>query len=139
MSLLFDSSALFAAMKKAEVEVVLGHHTLSLARYELGNVIWRERILLGKIPTEEAEELAQQLRRILHNMEILDIVDEEPEILKLASNSLLSFYDSSYVHTSKKLGLTLVTQDKKLAEKARSVGVATISMQAVADDVGAKE
>lgn len=137
MSLLFDSSAIFAAMKEAEVGAVIGHYTLSLARYELGNVIWREGVLLGKIPAEGAEELTYQLRRTLHNMEILDIVDEEPEILELASKSLISFYDSSYVHTSKKLGLPLVTEDKRLAEKARSMGIEAMSMRSTAGDVGA--
>src|SRR3990170_155174 len=73
------------AIQEARVEVVLGQYTLSLARYELGNIIWRESVLLRKIPAEGAQELAQQLQRTLHSMEILDIVDEELEVLELAS------------------------------------------------------
>ncbi|MCP8316707.1 MAG: hypothetical protein H3Z51_07600 [archaeon] len=49
MSYILDSSAIFRAIKENVVETLVGNYTLELARYELGNVLWKEYLLHKKI------------------------------------------------------------------------------------------
>ena len=42
MKSLFDSSAIFRAVKENKIEFLAGNYTLELARYELGNIIWKD-------------------------------------------------------------------------------------------------
>jgi len=51
---------------------------------------------------------------------ILDSRDLEEEILQVATQLELTAYDFSYVVLAMKHGLTLVTEDEKLREKAKS-------------------
>ncbi len=71
MKYLFDSSAIFRAIKENTIEVLAGNYTLELARYELGNIAWKEYSLQGKI-TEP--ELKMMLRTIKHTLNILDVL-----------------------------------------------------------------
>ncbi|RLI96776.1 MAG: toxin VapC, partial [Candidatus Aenigmatarchaeota archaeon] len=43
MSYLFDTSAIFRAIKEGKIEILAGNYTIELARYELGNAIWKEQ------------------------------------------------------------------------------------------------
>jgi hypothetical protein len=49
MKPLFDSSAIFRAIKENKIEFLAGNYTLELARYELGNIIWKDCVLHVKI------------------------------------------------------------------------------------------
>jgi len=54
-------------------------------------------------------------------MEILDHRGIEEETLRIAIQPELSAYDSSYIVLAVKHGLTLVTGDNKLREKAKKL------------------
>ncbi|MEM2148079.1 MAG: hypothetical protein QXJ94_05695 [Candidatus Bathyarchaeia archaeon] len=41
MKYLFDSSAIFKAIKENKINLLIGNYTLELARYELGNILWK--------------------------------------------------------------------------------------------------
>jgi predicted nucleic acid-binding protein len=40
----------------------------------------------------------------------------------------MSFYDSAYLHTARRMGLTLVTEDERLLKRAIDVGVNCIKV-----------
>lgn len=52
MTLLFDSSAIFEAIKLGSkaVDLLKGNYTVDLARYELGNIIWKYR---GRVDVDD--------------------------------------------------------------------------------------
>jgi hypothetical protein len=55
MRYLFDSSAIFRAIKENKVDLLTGNYTLELARYELGNIVWKDYFLQEKISKEETK------------------------------------------------------------------------------------
>jgi predicted nucleic acid-binding protein len=60
-------------------------------------------------------------------MKILDPRGLEEEILRVAIQLELTVYNTSYVVLAMKHGLTLVTEDEKLREKAKKL-VKTVSL-----------
>jgi predicted nucleic acid-binding protein len=65
--------------------------------------------------------LAEVLKQVIGTMKILDHRGIEKEILRLAIQPELTAYDSSYIVLAMKHGLTLVTGDNKLREKAKKL------------------
>ena len=53
MRLIFDSSSIFRAIQTNRIRVLMERHTLDLARYELGNILWKEHALYKRLTTEE--------------------------------------------------------------------------------------
>ncbi|MEM2123081.1 MAG: hypothetical protein QXE79_05555 [Candidatus Bathyarchaeia archaeon] len=45
MSLLFDASSIFEVLNRGNVKVLSDNYTLGIARYELGNILWRRKTL----------------------------------------------------------------------------------------------
>ena len=119
MSYLFDPSAIFKAISKNRVEMLAGNFTLDLAKYELGNVIWKLNILLKTISAKEASRLMETVKKALELMSILNAKGFEKEILALAMELRISFYDASYVYLAQNKGLALVTEDEALHRKLR--------------------
>jgi len=118
MSYILDSSAIFKVIKEGDVETLLGNHTLELARYELGNTIWKQHIL-HKLSNDELKRLVRLIKEVLSLMEVSGIYCHEEEILSIAEELKLTFYDSSYVFYSKERNLPLITEDETLMEKAK--------------------
>jgi predicted nucleic acid-binding protein len=52
-------------------------------------------------------------------MKILSVSNLEREILKMSMELDLAAYDASYIVLAQRHGLTLVTEDKKLMNKAK--------------------
>lgn len=48
--------------------------------------------------------------------------------MKHATELKLTFYDASYLHVAKSKGLTLVTEDKELSEKAKRINIKAITV-----------
>jgi len=92
--------------------------TLDLAFYEALNAIWKEHVLLERIDGETALEYAAIIARVFQALERLDIRDCWEDVLRLAFSEGLTVYDAAYLHTAARRGLTLVTDDQVLAEKA---------------------
>ena len=120
MSYLFDTSAIFRAIKEGKIEILAGNYTIELARYELGNAIWKEQKIRKKIQAKEAEKLVKTIKDLFNLLNVLNITCCEKEILTLAIKANLTFYDASYVHLSSKRNLTLVTEDSNLMNKAKN-------------------
>jgi len=118
MSYVVDSSSIFRAIKENRVEVLAGNYTLELARYELGNILWKEHTLGRRTTAEELERLIRLVKDVLNLMRVLTIGCHEERILNTATELKLTFYDASYLHYAKENELTLITEDSSLIDKA---------------------
>jgi len=117
MSLLFDASAIINLSHSNKPEVFMSGRTVSLAEYEIGNAVWK-RVRL----TEELSEIdgARVLRRISESIALMDIVSirRVEDVLRLACEEDLPYYDAYYIAAAKASGSALVTDDKTLRRKA---------------------
>jgi predicted nucleic acid-binding protein len=127
MRSLFDSSAIFKAIKENKIEVLTGNLTLELARYELGNIIWKDTVLQAKISEHDAKITANVIKHTLNLMEVIGIAGYEEEILETAIQYKITFYDASYAYLAKAKSLQLVTEDLRLTKKITpTINVSTL-------------
>jgi predicted nucleic acid-binding protein len=117
MKYLFDSSAVFRAIKENKIELLTGNGTLELTRYELGNIVWKDYILQAKISEQEAKLITKAIKHTLTLMDVMDIAGSEEEILETARQLKITFYDASYAYFAKMKELRLVTEDARLIKK----------------------
>ena len=117
MKCLFDSSAIFRAIKQNKIELLNGNYTLELARYELGNIIWKDSVLQAKVSKQESQMIAKTIKHTLTIMEVLQIAGKEGEILETATEYKITFYDASYAYFAKEKQLQLITEDLRLIKK----------------------
>lgn len=101
MSRLFDASSIFKAVKENLVEALMGDYTLEIARYELGNVLWKENVLRGNISDEEVLVLARLVKDTLGLMRLLQVDCHEEQILDTARSLKITIYDAAYVYYAK--------------------------------------
>ncbi len=128
---LLDSSAIalvLGELKGEAVKTLDGKITLDLARYELGNVIWKQCVLEGRLSLEEAVDRAGSLAKILELLEVrrLHSVESLEGVMKLAVELGSTFYDAAYLYSAKEGQLTFVTEDRELVEKASLINVETM-------------
>lgn len=119
MRLLFDASALLNTMRLYRHEaykMLKGNLTLSLTKYEIGNVLWKETLLLKRLSIEEALEATSLLDKVLKIMVIVD-PQNSSLTLKLAYNLQITYYDASYIAASAENNAKLITDDIRLAKK----------------------
>ncbi len=123
MSYILDSSAIFRSMKDKATDAIAEGCTLELARYELGNIVWKQHTLFKAIDREESLKLIRVIADILNTLKILHAKGVEDKILELAEEHSTTFYDASYLFHARELELPLISEDKKLIEKARKMGI----------------
>jgi len=133
MKHVLDSSAIALILKKLggeSIEVLEESATVDLAAYELGNILWKEYALRRLIGLEEAVRRAEQIAKILEVIQLENIksAEEFKEVMKLAAQLDLTFYDASYLYLAKKTGMPLVTEDKELLEKAKNASVKALNV-----------
>jgi predicted nucleic acid-binding protein len=92
--------------------------TLDLAVYESLNAIWKEYKLLGNLDLETARLLVEVLQRVFSIMPLESIEGFEEEVFQLATKENLTVYDAAYLFIAIKNNLTLVSDDKRLLNKA---------------------
>jgi len=117
MKYLFDASAIFRVIKENNVEVLTGNFTLELARYELGNIIWKNFALQGKVSEQESKMMMTAIKQSLAIMDVLGVAGREEEILETAIQLKITFYDASYAYFAKEKELRLITEDIRLMKK----------------------
>jgi len=59
--------------------------------------------------------------KILDEISVMKCWPPSAEAVKLAGKLNLTYYDAAYLNQAKKLGLTLITEDNELKEKAEKV------------------
>ena len=123
MTHLLDESAIFKAIKENAIERTADSHTLELARYELGNIVWKQHNLHKTINREESLSLIRIIADVLDTLQIHHAKGREDKKLELAEEQDTTFYDASYLHHARELGLSLVSEDRGMIEKARQMGI----------------
>ena len=124
MSYLLDASSLMLLIKKADVQEAMKKlqeaAVLDLTYYEVGNIIWKESALTKFLTLKEADRFGMMAQEVMAKVKQINGKETAfMKILEIARNENLSFYDSSYVYSAKEEGLTLITEDKRLKEKAK--------------------
>ena len=112
MKYLFDSSAIFKAIKENKIELLNGSHTIELAKYEPGNTIWKDHVPQAKVSMQEARMIAKAINHTLNTMNLIQTAKAEEETLDTAMKPRITVYDASYAHVAKAEGLKLITEDK---------------------------
>lgn len=112
---LIDTSALYPILFSGVVFNAEECAVSSLTEYEIGNVLWRENQQKKlKDPTKIATIFSEAIQP-LRKMEI----DSLANVLTVAIDRHLTFYDASYAYIAEKENIKLVTQDTDLLSKCK--------------------
>lgn len=115
---LLDASAIFNLFQHSKYDIILSGATIYLARYEIGNILWKNYKIRNRISRKEAIETGDVLFELLDSME--QIIPSSASVLTLSLDEGLTFYDSSYLVSAIESGYDFVTDDLKLHKIARS-------------------
>ncbi len=115
---LLDASSIFNLFQSNKFSVLLDGATIPLARYEIGNIIWKNYKIRNRISKKEAKDSGTVLFELIDSME--QIVPSPASTLTLSLEEGLTFYDSSYLVSAIETGYEFVTDDIKLQKIARS-------------------
>lgn len=130
---LFDASSIMQLAKRHPYKastLLEGELILDLTIYEVGNAVWKIYKLIEKTDKTTALEAITQAYHLMALMDVIKVegVEALAGTMEIAFDKGLSFYDSAYLQSAKKLGLTLVTEDKRLHKRAIDVGVNCINI-----------
>lgn len=112
---LIDTSALYPMLSKG---IVLDSEKFSvsvLTEYELGNVLWKES---QNKKFRNYSRVAQIFSEMIKDLKAYSI-DSIQEVLKLALDRGLTFYDASYAYIAETRRLILITEDSELLKKTK--------------------
>jgi len=112
---LIDTSALYPILISGVPFNVDECAVSSLTEYEIGNVLWRENLQKKLKNPRRIATIFSEAIRPLRKMEIDSIAD----VLAVAIERNLTFYDASYAYIAEKQNIQLVTQDADLLEKCK--------------------
>jgi predicted nucleic acid-binding protein len=113
---LIDTSALYPLLVSGEAFNAEECAVTTLTEYEVGNVLWKEKQQKKlKDPARVATIFSEAIRP-LRKMEI----DSIANVLMVAIERHLTFYDASYAYLAEKEKLKLVTQDSDLLKKCKA-------------------
>jgi predicted nucleic acid-binding protein len=111
---LIDTSALYPLLLSGKAFNLEQCAVSSLTEYELGNVLWKEA-KKKKINYEDAAQIFTDTLLELKRISMNSICD----ILTIALERNLTFYDASYAYIAEKEDLMLVTEDTELLKKCK--------------------
>ena len=131
MRLIFDSSSIFRAIQTNRVRVLVEGYTLDLARYELGNILWKEHALYKRLTIGELEDLMNIVKDVLGLMRILRTDCHEKDILRLSVRMGITFYDASYCYFADRDQMVLVTEDRELIRNATEANIKAVTLDSL--------
>jgi predicted nucleic acid-binding protein len=120
---LVDASSIYEATRMERTHLLEGLYSVEIARYEIGNILWKHTSLLGDFSPSEAEEMMQVFTRAFAVMSLFQISGHEREVLGLGCELKIPYYDASYIYFADRQGLSLITEDAQLAKKGREMGL----------------
>ncbi|MGA2682650.1 MAG: type II toxin-antitoxin system VapC family toxin [Candidatus Bathyarchaeia archaeon] len=89
--------------------------TISLTQYEIGNVLWKET---QQKKLKDPGQVAKIFSEAIQPLRKLEI-DSIANVLIVAIQRKLTFYDASYVYEAEKENLKLVTQDTDMLKNCK--------------------
>jgi predicted nucleic acid-binding protein len=124
MKFLFDSSALMNIIQirgSKAYDLLKNNFTIDLTYYEIGNIIWKF-VYRKLISLQEGSELIENMEGVFNSLNVIQSkIDDIKPIFAIATKQNITFYDSAFIHYSKKEGKILITDDKKLIKVARAI------------------
>jgi predicted nucleic acid-binding protein len=112
---LIDTSALYPILVSGVAFNAEECAVSSLTEYEIGNVLWRENQQKKLKDPRRIATIFSEVIRPLRKMEI----DSLANVLAVAIERHLTFYDASYAYMAEKENMRLVTQDADLLKKCK--------------------
>ena len=112
---LIDTSALYPILASGVPLRAEECAVSTLTEYEIGNVLWREN---QRKKLKDPKRVAQIFSEALQPLQKLQI-DSLQNVLALAIERNLTFYDASYAYLAEKENLLLVTEDTDLLKKCK--------------------
>jgi len=113
--MIFDASSIFVAVKNRKLRILKNATTSQLAKYELGNVVWKEVYLHKTLNYDEGLGLLLLLMKVVNKMDVTE--PDYKETLETACRYGITFYDAVYVQLAVDHSDVLVTEDNKLKKK----------------------
>ncbi len=114
----FDAASIVNLIKRGVVKPFANGATLNLALYESINAIWKEYQLLKRLEKNTALLFLDVISSIFNVINLISIRGVEREVFNLASKENLTIYDASYLYIAMKNKFTLITDDRRLGDKA---------------------
>jgi predicted nucleic acid-binding protein len=112
---LIDTSALYPILLSGIAFNADECAVSSLTEYEIGNVLWRENQQKKLKDPKRVATIFFELIQPLRKMEI----DSLANVLAVAIDRHLTFYDASYAYIAEKEEMRLVTADTDLLKKCK--------------------
>jgi len=112
---LIDTSALYPILVSGVAFNAEECAVSSLTEYEIGNALWRESQQKKLKDPKRVATIFSEAIRPLRKMEI----DSIANVLAVAIERRLTFYDASYAYLAEKENMRLVTQDADLLKKCK--------------------
>ena len=112
---LIDTSALYPILVSGVAFNAEECAVSSLTEYEIGNALWRESQQKKLKDPKRVATIFSEAIRPLRKMEI----DSIANVLAVAIERRLTFYDASYAYLAEKENMRLVTQDTDLLKKCK--------------------
>ncbi len=122
---LMDASSLYPLLLSEKTFCTEQCAVSSLTEYEVGNTLWKE----AKVNKIDYRSAAQTFSDALSELKKISINGID-DILKIALERNLTFYDASYAYIAEKEGLLLVTEDMELLKKCKCA-IRTIEIEDV--------
>ena len=112
---LIDTSALYPILISGIPFSVDECAVSSLTEYEVGNVLWREN---KQKKLKNPRRIATIFSEAIASFQKME-VDSLADVLAIAIERNLTFYDASYAYIAEKQNVKLVTQDTDLLKKCK--------------------
>jgi predicted nucleic acid-binding protein len=112
---LIDTSALYPLLVSGVAFNAEECAVSSLTEYEVGNVLWKEN---QQKKLKDPRRIAAIFSEAIGPLRKIEI-DSLANVLALAIERQLTFYDASYAYIAEKENMKLVTQDTDLLKKCK--------------------
>ena len=113
---IFDASAILNLLEEGTLPDFSESATINLALYEIGNAVWKQVHLTKRLNQSQGEKIILSASLLIDKMKYINI--DVVNTLKIAVKEGLTFYDASYIQIAYSTRSELITDDKKLRDKA---------------------
>lgn len=113
---IFDASAILNLLEEGTLPDFSESATINLALYEIGNAVWKQVHLTKRLNQSQGEKIILSASLLIDKMKYINI--DVVNTLKIAVKEGLTFYDASYLQIAYSTRSELITDDKKLRDKA---------------------
>jgi predicted nucleic acid-binding protein len=123
---LFDASAIIMLAKRHPDKAsaaLEGEYLLDLTLYVVGNALWKINKLIGRARATALDAI-NEASHLMAQMEAIRVKEGDlKDVMEIAFDTNLSFYDSAYLHIARRRSLVLLTEDEGLLRNSVKVDV----------------